>query len=235
MRYILVAALLAGCQADAYDSIPASRMGTFSAELQAVHDRMHARFAAAQRMQVAIARSDLDQARVEARVLVRLDEPNIVESWRPYIDEIRAQARLVEGAPNVVLAAQGAANVGASCARCHEAINAHVKFRDEPRPDKSPRLALRMIDHQWGAMEMWKGLIGPSDERWSAGATALTEMPLNIVAQSVTPSSAQDVDDVSRIRLYARRALQTPREGRAKAYGDLLATCTHCHAILRDR
>jgi cytochrome c553 len=234
--FIMVAALAVGCQADAYDSIPASRFEGFAASLQGVHDRMHARFAAARRMEASIARSDLDQARVEAHALDQLDEPDIVPAWRPYLEDIRFSARRVELATNPMAAAEAAANVGASCARCHVAIGARVVFRDEPRPGRDPHLAVQMADHQWGAVQMWEGLIGPSDARWLAGAQALTTVPINIVAMSVTPTSDLDVDDVSRIRNHARHALQAVRpEDRARVFGELLATCAHCHAILRDR
>jgi cytochrome c553 len=83
---------------------------------------------------------------------------------------------------------------------------------------------------------MWKGLIGPSDDRWLEGAQALTTVPLNLVAMSVTPTSDLDVDDGARVRLYARRALAPqPQDARAEVFGQLLATCAHCHATLRDR
>ena len=93
-----------------------------------------------------------------------------------------------------------------------------------------------MLGHQWAATQMWFGLIGPADDRWLIGARALTTVPLTIVAQGVTPSSELDVDDVARVRLYANRALGAmPREERAELFGTLLATCAHCHAVLRDR
>ena len=84
-------------------------------------------------------------------------------------------------------------------------------------------------------MEMWEGLIGPSDERWIAGASALTTVPLNVVAQAVTPASMLDVDDVTLVRRDAERALTTPAGDRAALFGTLLASCAHCHALVRDR
>jgi hypothetical protein len=91
-----------------------------------------------------------------------------------------------------------------------------------------------MADHQWAAMQIWEGLIGPSDERWRVGATALTTVPLNIVAQAVTPTSPVDVDDVALVRLYATRALTVAPQERAALFGTLLAACAHCHSLLRD-
>jgi cytochrome c553 len=83
---------------------------------------------------------------------------------------------------------------------------------------------------------MWQGLIGPSEERWLAGARALTTVRLTIVAQSATPASKLDLDDLARIRLYATRAATAmPSDARAELFGTLLTTCAHCHAALRDR
>ena len=93
-----------------------------------------------------------------------------------------------------------------------------------------------MLGHQWAAAQMWQGLIGPSDERWRAGAHALTQAPLHIVAAAVTPNSELDIDDIARVRLYARRAEAAgSQDARGDIFGALLATCAHCHAVLRDR
>lgn len=80
-----------------------------------------------------------------------------------------------------------------------------------------------MVSHQRAVEQMWQGLIAPSDARWLAGARALTRAPLHIVAQAVTPRSELDVDDVARIRLYARlaeaAASQDARGGRSPVTG----------------
>ncbi len=111
-----------------------------------------------------------------------------------------------------------------------------VVYRPDTELQSHYKLAVQMPGHQWAAAQMWRGLIGPSDERWIAGARALATVRLTSVAQSVTPASELDVDDLARIRLYANRALTAkPQEARAELFGTLLTTCTHCHAVLRDR
>lgn len=233
---VLTVLLLGGCQLEAYDSVTTSRLIALPAAVQATHHRMHVRFEAARRMEEAIARSDLDRARVEARVLAELDEPEALPAWRPHLDGIRGAARRIESAGDPVAAAQLAADLGGRCATCHVAIEARVAFPAEPRPQPGAHLAPQMAGHQWAAARMWEGLIGPSDARWLDGARALTTVPLDTVAQSVTPSSDIDVDAVARIRLYATRALApAPQAARAELFGKLLATCAHCHALLRDR
>jgi cytochrome c553 len=228
--------LLGGCPSEAFDSIPPGQRGAVLESVQEIHRGMHLRFEAARRIQEAIARSDLDRARIEAHALADLDEPKVLPEWRPYVDEIRRAAQQIESAGNTVAAARLAAALGQRCASCHEAVRARIAFPDEPRPPEGSRLAPQMASHQWAAARMWEGLIGPSDEHWLVGARALASVPLNTVAQSVTPSSDLDVDDVARIRLYATRARAAmSNDARAEVYGHLLATCAHCHAVLRDR
>ena len=197
---------------------------------------MHLRFGAARRIEQAITHSDLERAHAEAHALAALDEPDVLPAWRPYFEEIRAAARQLEAAGGVIVAAQLTATLGRRCARCHEAIAARITLPAEPPPSGDPRLVIQMLGHQWAAAQMWQGLIVPSDDRWLAGARALTTAPLNIVAQGVTPASELDVDDIARVRLYANRALTAASwDDRADTFGRLLATCAHCHAVLRDR
>jgi hypothetical protein len=126
------------------------------------------------------------------------------------------------------------AELGRRCARCHAAINAKVVFPKEEQPAQVKRLATQMFAHEWAAAQMWQGLIGPSDERWKAGATALAKAPLAIVAEGEPALGIGD--DIAKVRLFANRALRAgSTDDRVSIYGDLLATCTHCHAAIRDR
>lgn len=225
---------LGGCHIDD-DMLVINRPGLARAAA-AAQRRMHARFAAASRIQEAIAFSDLERARAEARQITELDESEVSLTWQPYFDSVRDAAHQIELSTSHVDAARLAAVLGQRCANCHVAIAARVTFPVEPRPADGPKLAVQMPGHQWAAAQMWHGLIGPSDERWIAGARALAAVRLTSVAHSVTPASELDVDDLARIRLYANRALTTkPQDVRAELFGTLLTTCAHCHAVLRDR
>jgi hypothetical protein len=228
----------AACGSAARDEPPPGEPGALVAAIQDAHRRMHVRFTAAQRIEQAIAHSDLTRAHGEAHELARVDEPEALPAWRPYFDSIRDAARQIELAGNVIGAAQLTAGLGRRCARCHEAIRAHIVFPAEPPPPVDPhaRLVTDMLGHQWAAVQLWQGLIGPDEDRWAAGAQQLTTAPLDIVAQSVTPRAPIEVDDVARLRMYATRALHTgPQDARAELFGTMLATCAHCHALLRDR
>ena len=92
-----------------------------------------------------------------------------------------------------------------------------------------------MAGHHWAAARLWEGLIGPSDASWTAGAEMMARAPLTIVAED--PDRPGSIgDDVARMRLLARRALDSKGlEARAQLYSEVLTTCTHCHATIRDR
>lgn len=198
--------------------------------------RMHERFDAATRIEQAIAFSDLERARAEARAIVELDVSNVSLTWRPYFDSLRDAAQQVEASRSIGEAARLTATLGQRCASCHVAIAARVEFPAESRPSSGRKLAAEMQGHQWAAAQMWWGLIGPSNDHWLAGARALTTVPLTTVALSPTPSSELDIDDVARVRLYANRAMTMSKpDARTDLFGTLLTTCAHCHALLRDR
>ncbi len=206
---------------------------TFGAKVQALAQRMHARYAGAHRLEEAIARSDLDRAHIEAHALSILDEPEVLPTWQPYFAAVAQAARDVEAAGDVRAAAVQFAMLGTRCAGCHDASGAKIEL---PAPVAAGSGQPGMLEHQQAALTMWDGLVTSSDVHWLAGAQALTTVPLTMVARAATPGFEEDVDDVARVRLYARRAIDARgRSERAEVFGSLLGTCAHCHAVLRDR
>lgn len=224
MRILLVLAL-AGCEVLAGPPDLAD-------QVRDARDRMHKRFDATTRMQRAIALGQLERAREEARLVDALDEPGILPEWKPYIDRIRGAARDVAAAPDTVQAARSTARLGRQCASCHEAMKARIVFPKPPAPLPGVKLQTQMASHEWAAARMWEGLIAPDDARWLDGARRLAEARIDVTAEA---GSLGIADDAARVRLFARRA-QTPRSQseRADLYGDMLATCAHCHFVIRD-
>lgn len=227
--------LLGACQKDGSSGRPpeAGSSRTFLTQVQAVAQRMHTRYAGAQRLEEAIARSDLERARTEAHALSVLDEPDVLPAWRPYFEAVAESARQIEAAGDVRSAAARFAILGLRCASCHDAAAAKVVLAP---PAGMGTGHAGMAEHQQAALTMWEGLMAPSDAHWLAGARALSTVPLTMVARAPTPGFEEDIDDVARVRLYARRAQEAQRrEDRADVFGTLLGTCAHCHAVLRDR
>lgn len=240
-RLVLLAAVIvpAACRSPSSEPPPVAPSPAgdpLIASMQAVQRRMHVRYAHARLMIVAIARSDLDDARANAQVLAEVAEPQALPVWQPYVDAIQRAARETASAADLGGAAAGAALIGARCAGCHVATHAHVHAASEARPEAGPRIARQMVGHQWAATEMWQGLMAPSDERWQAGAEMLIAMPPGVVAEREGATLAESVDDMARVRMFGRRALAPMSNAdRGDLYGELLTTCVRCHASLRDR
>ena len=208
---------------------------SLSAAVEAARVRMHVRYEAAQRIEEFIARSALVRASVEADSIVQLHDPDALPVWAPYLEAVSGAARQIELTGDIVTAARTTAALGQACARCHQATSAHIVFASVPEPIDDKTVP-KMLGHQWSAARMWEGLIGPSEERWREGAQALTGMPLELVAAGPRESGTWIADDVPQIRLYASRALEAKDlDARTQIFGMVLATCAHCHAVIRDR
>lgn len=196
---------------------------------------MHARFAATTRIEQAIVGSRLEQVHVEARTIAATEEPELLPRWRPFFESVRVAAADVSTSEDLTSAAERTATLGVRCAVCHEASRARIQFRQDTQPDGNAKLTTTMAGHQWAAARLWEGLIGPSDASWTSGAEMLARAPLTIVAEDPDRPSGIG-NDVARVRLLAKRAQnEKTLDGRAKLYGEILATCAHCHAVIRDR
>jgi hypothetical protein len=223
---VTVACALTGCEAWAAPS-------DLVDQLIAIRDRMHARFAATANIRTAIALGDLERVHAEARVIVQLDEPDMLPEWQPYVANIRDAASQIAGSTSTVAAARTFATLGRRCAQCHEAAGAKIVFAKVASPVRDIKLPSQMAEHQWATARLWEGLIGPSQPLWLAGANALTGARLAVTAETGELGVA---DDVARVRLIARRAQRArTNDDRAQLFGELLGTCAHCHFTIRDR
>ncbi|MEO8701651.1 MAG: hypothetical protein ABI867_16515 [Kofleriaceae bacterium] len=225
----LALALVIGCAAYA-DPPPKQDLVE---NVKAAQHRMHVRFEATRRMQIAIGLGDLERAHAEAKIIDALVEPDFLPAWQSYVDQIRAAARDVAATQDTVAAAKAAGKLGAACARCHQALSAKLVFPTDPPPPADPRLASQMFTHQWAATRMWEGLVAPDEPRWLQGARTLAGSRIAIAEGG--PNTPHLGDDVSRMRLLATRAQQpADKQDRGALYGDLLGACAHCHFVIRD-
>ena len=202
----------------------------YAESVEAAQHRMHERFSALSRAQQALMFSDLDHVHAEAKTLATLDEPEVLAQWKPHFAAIRERAAILGESADPIAASHAIAEVARRCASCHQGTHAKLTWTDPAPPAPSARLATVMASHQWAAARMWEGLIGPSDARWLDGAKRLADAPIAITAESSVLGIA---DDVAKVHAFARRAPDA--KDRAQLYGDLLATCAHCHAVIRDR
>jgi len=233
-RTVLFAGLVS-CQAHQDTAAKPAAPPPFAVQLQAASRRMHERYNAALGMEAALATGDMGRVRAQARVIDALDEPDFLPRWQPFVASVRIEAHRVTMASSTQEAAPRVAAVGRACARCHEEIQATIAFPSIPLPQATTIVTDDMQRHQWDGLQMWEGLLAPSDELWRKGATGLAAMPPNALAQAATLSPGDGLDDVARIRRDAVTALTTTdQDVRAELFGRLLATCAHCHARLRD-
>jgi hypothetical protein len=227
MRIAVLLALAACSDVEAQPS----HAPNYADAVAAAQARMHERFKALTRIEQAIVASDLDRVHKEAALLISFDEPDVLARWKPFFEAVKDGARPLAEAGDPAAAAKLVAEVGRRCANCHEATKAKIPLETLAQPKTDEHLATQMMRHQWAAQRMWEGVIAPSTERWNEGARMLTEAPLTITAES---SALGIENDVAKVHLLARRALD-PKTDRPQLYGELLATCAHCHSVIRDR
>lgn len=198
-----------------------------------IADHMQLHFEAASELQRAIARGHLDDAKEDARWLINHDD-QLLDAWKPFVEQMRSAAREVVTAPDLPGAAVRAAQLGRTCSRCHEAQTAVVTFAWEPPPDDGPALATQMKRHQWAAARLWEGLVGPSDAMWNQGATTLSTLRLDEIAAARGAARGDVPALAARVRELAGRATTlVDQDDRALLYGELLSTCAGCHALVR--
>lgn len=194
---------------------------------------MRHHFAAISELQRSIARGHLSEAKELATWLADHAElPQ--EGWQAYLDELHLSALEVAKAKDLPTAASLAARLGRACSKCHEARDAIVTFAWEPVPEEGPALATQMKRHQWAAARLWDGLVGPSDQLWSEGASVLAITKLDTFQAAGSANRGDVTALAANIRAIAARAGKVEdHDARAVLYGELLSTCAGCHQLVR--
>jgi hypothetical protein len=233
---ILIGTLVGSSACEAYDPIP-NAAPSLADLARAATRRMHERFTAALTIETAIVHGDLATAQRAARVFDVLDEPDAAAQWRPRLEEVVSAAHQIVIARGLEAAAEGTAQLGRACGRCHQLVSAQLSHAADPTLRPGPEITAAEMDaHQGAATEMWQGLIEPDDGQWQSGARHLAAIPPSALARAMTTSWPDDIDDVTRIQQDAKRgAAEANQDERAVLFGHILAACAHCHMTLRDR
>lgn len=134
-----------------------------------------------------------------------------------------AAARLAE-ATDIGAASQALGALARTCGDCHATLGGPAAPIGEAPEAEDGGVTLRMKRHRWAEARLWDGLVVPSDRAWRAGAHALADAPLvpaaDVLAQSV--------------HALGRKAIVVgARVDRGAVYGELMATCASCHALVR--
>ncbi len=156
--------------------------------------------------------------------------------WERESKQVTDAAMALANAPSLDEACRRAARVAVACANCHlHAGKLPTLAPPPPLPRDQPGVDARMARHQWAVDRLWEGMVMPSDAQWRRGLEVLAETPLPFSA--VTQHDAQALAD--RLQALAREQLATSGDAlldtRAAAYGEMLVTCTGCHATPRSK
>ena len=185
-------------------------------------------------MRDAVARGDLEAAKVAARALADLPiEGDLDPARRQKLDAMSTAAQRALSAKDLYEGSRAVAAVAQTCGGCHVAFGGpRVSVADASSGE--PAVGPHMERHQWAAARLWEGLAGPSDEAWKKGARVLTDAPLE--PERLTPGKSP-VPAVGRLAtsvhdLGRKAASLDETAARVELYGELLDTCASCHQRL---
>ena len=206
--------------------LPGSADTETARHMGAQHDAMKA-------IQAAIIAGSLDAAREPASRLLEQGAPAAGEPANAgYVEAVRLAASDVLAADTLESAAEAASQLGLACGACHTANSATVEFAEVRRPSDKEKERPHMQRHQWAADRMWEGLIGPSDDAWSAGVAALASIDVD-TADIGTPEAVQPKVEYLLTRIGELGVLGGElgsSQERSAVYGEFLSLCADCHS-----
>lgn len=191
-------------------------------------------------------RQHYGQALAVHAAVIRGDLPGIVEpaQWlaanagltpppagsERHIDAIRAAARRVADAKDILAAATATSAMLSSCGDCHRAASVMPSAGLPAAPEVGGAVG-HMLRHQRAAEQMLQGLVVPSNALWREGAKAFVEAPLHPRELPVsTPDRRQMIDTEERLHRTASQAVEvTDPMLRASLYAEILSACADCH------
>jgi hypothetical protein len=189
-------------------------------------------FAHADALEQAVIDGDLDEVKVHASWLVdELPAATLPKPWQPSLARMQAAAGEAAKAENLGAAAAATGKVIETCGACHAAVGGGPKFAAATAVPEGETSQARMQRHQWAAERMREGMIGPSDERWQLGASAVSVAPPEPCPIENAEILADDVLQL-REKIYevgAKAAAVKTADERAQVYGEYLSTCAGCH------
>lgn len=194
---------------------------------------MHRNLSKTVDIQTGVVQGDLERAREAATWLLTRQQP-FPPGGESFEQELRLYASRIAEATDLKTVAVQTGQLAATCGGCHEAVRGGPSFvvaGDVPGGDSQEAL---MVRHLWAADRMWEGLVGPSEEAWMAGATAMAETEPALARAFRSSVIAEGAEEfLQEVNLLATEALNAYGLGlRADVYGRLLETCNRCHSSL---
>lgn len=187
---------------------------------------MHESFDLLRAIEKLLVRGKLDDARSLAKSIAQApDEPGL-DTWGARAALVRERAAAVANATTVEEGCRREAKLAEACAGCHLEAGVVPEFKPSALPPDKPSVGARMARHLWAADRMWEGMVGGSDEAWLAGLDVLAMPPVRELPRDRLELARrmQQLADQAR----QRKSVDDLGE-RARAYGEILATCAACH------
>jgi hypothetical protein len=186
------------------------------------------------RMRTAVIDGDLAKLRQAAAELAsRLPIPGVGDRHDGHQAQLKSVSSRLAGITTLELAGTSVGELAVACGSCHSKVGILP-----PPPSEMPNgeeWESAMARHAWAADEMWTGLVWKSDARFRHAvevwnATSLAQ-PHTAEDKRFTPEVLALEDRVHNLAEAA--ASKTEPSRRAALYGEMLATCSACHALVR--
>jgi cytochrome c553 len=230
MRIQLLVLAIAACESTQAAPTPSAPALYDHDAMTRLHMRSHYDMASA--IQHLVIRSDLYDVTVIARMIADAPDSPGLKRWDTDISLLRANARELSRAPNDEEACRRTARLMATCANCHVDSKVGAMFTSfPPIPADGPAIEQRMSRHVWATDRLFEGVVGGATDSWLAGLDALTATP--------APFSPLDADRALLAKSLQDQATAAKKRAgddfaaRALAYGEILVTCSACHAADR--
>ena len=192
-----------------------------------VRFHMHQSFDLLRAIEKLLLRGNLEDARAFARAIADApDEPGLAP-WAKQATLVRERAAALADASTVEEACRREARLAEACAGCHADAGAVPELRSPGRPPPDhPTLDARMARHVWAAGRLWEGIVVGNASSWRDGLDVLaaTPLPATRANHAALGRQLQQLADQARQRRHTDTATD-----RARAYGEILATCAGCH------
>ena len=226
----LAAALACGGGKPAEEASSANQPVQFPT--QAVGPFMHDHFSRVAVIRDAVIRADLEDV-VDPATWISDHEaaPGLPESAAPRVTEMKAVAKRIAEAPDLGAAAQAMGSLAVSCGACHAAMATKIPLPPAPAATSGKETKGQMLNHRRAMELLYDGLVAPSSDAWARGSEELKGAPLSSPVKDAKLKAEVDKMVAQARSLATDAAKAADATGRAKVYGELLATCAACHRL----
>jgi len=183
----------------------------------------------------ALVDGDLELAQKHASKIEKRSFGDVDEAMAVHVTEVTTAAGAIVGARDVSAAAGQLGRLGAACGACHTAGGGGPGGPATEAPPVVEGVAGEMQRHRWAATSMWDALVRGDDAGFKSAAEVMAQAPLTPsgtpVDSSLSPLATElEVKAHDQALLAAR---STDPSQRAGHYGQMLAACHACHAVVR--